>query len=155
MRMRMVLAEKVYRKHPPFHSINFDATVRETAKLLNEKNIGALLVEMPVHEDGCFAGIVSERDIIKCCANFSNFESLPISEIMQKEMITADIDDNADDTCILMRQKHIRHIPLIENGKIVALISVRDLMYCVDMEKEITMQHMSDMIGATRRNESY
>jgi signal-transduction protein with cAMP-binding, CBS, and nucleotidyltransferase domain len=155
MKMKMVLAEKLYRKHPPYYAVSFDATVRDTAKAMADENIGAILIEMPVHEEGVFAGIVSERDIIKCCAHYSNFETLPVSEIMQQNMVTADVCDDVDKTIILMRNSHIRHIPLVDDGKIVALISIRDLMYCIDMEKEITMRHMSDLLGCTHKNINY
>lgn len=155
MKMKCVLAEKIKRKHQPIYRIAFDASVRDAAKMMNEENIGAMLVDMPAPEDGVYAGIVSERDIINSCANYSNFESLPVSEIMQKELVTADIEDNVRPVIVRMRQNHIRHIPLVEDEKIIALLSIRDLMYCVDIQREATLSQMSDMFGACARNKNY
>ncbi len=155
MKMRHVLAEKINRKHRPIYTIAFDASVRDAAKIMYEKKIGAMMVNMPVCEDGVYAGIISERDIINSCANYSNFETLPVSKIMSKDLISAEMDDSVDTIVVCMRKNHIRHIPLLENGKIVALLSIRDLMYCLDLQKETTLSHMSDMLGACYRNKNY
>ncbi|MDD5596608.1 MAG: CBS domain-containing protein [Victivallaceae bacterium] len=155
MKMKRVLAEKIRRKHKPIYVIAFDATVKEAAKMMYAEKIGAILVNMPAKEDGVYAGIVSERDIITSCANYSNFETLPVSKIMSRNLICTDLEDNVNSVVRCMRQHHIRHIPLTENGKIIALLSIRDLMYCLDIQNEMTMSHMSDMLGACRRNANY
>lgn len=153
--MRRVLAEKVNRKHKPIYTIDFDASVKDAAKMMYKENIGAMLVNMPAKEDGVYAGIVSEKDIINSCANYSNFESLPVSKIMSDNVVAADMEDSVHAVVACMRKHHIRHIPLSENGRIVALLSIRDLMYCVDLERETTLSHMSDMIGSCSRNKNY
>jgi len=155
MKMKRVLAEKINRKHKPIYTIAFDATVQDAAKMMYNENIGAMLVNMPAHEDGVYAGILSERDIINSCAKYSNFETLPVSTIMSTDLISADMENSVKSVVACMRKKHIRHIPLSENGKIVALLSIRDLMYCLDIQKETTLSHMSDMLGACQRNKNY
>jgi len=155
MKMIKVLAERLNRKVAPMHTVPYNATITEIASLFVENNIGAALVEKEVHEVGVYAGIISEKDIIKCCAEHGDLNKLPVHKIMQREMITANILDEVKPTVRKMREHHIRHIPLIEHGKIIALISIRDLMYCVDMEQEIAMSHMNDMFGGTRRDSSY
>lgn len=155
MKMRRVLAEKIRRKHKAIYVIAFDATVKEAAKMMYAENIGAMLVSMPAKEDGVYAGIISERDIINSCANYTNFETLPVSKIMSGDMISTDVEENVNRVVRCMREHHIRHIPLTENGKIIALLSIRDLMYCLDIQNETTLAHMSDMLGACRRNANY
>ena len=155
MKMRRVLAEKINRKHKPIYTIDFDATTTDAAKMMHEENIGAILVNMPVKEDGVYAGIISERDIINSCANYSNFENLPVSKTMSEKLLVADIENNVHSIMECMRENHIRHIPLSENGKIIALLSIRDLIYCIDFERETTLSHMSDMLGACSRNKNY
>ena len=124
--------------------------------MMHEEKIGAMLVNMPTPEDGVFAGIFSERDIISSCANCSGFDgTLPVSKIMSKDLIKADVEDRVNKIVRRMRENHVRHVPLSENGKIIALLSIRDLMYCVDMQKETTLAHMSDMLGSCRRNKNY
>ena len=155
MKMKRVLAEKINRKHKPIYKINFDASVKDAAKMMNKENIGAILVDMPAKEDGVYAGILSERDIVKSCANFSNFESLPVSKIMSEKMVVAEMENSARSVISCMRKNHIRHVPLADKGKIVALLSIRDLMYCLDMQRETTLSQMSDMLGASPRNKNY
>lgn len=155
MKIKKVLAEKINRKHKPIYTIGFDASVKDAAKMMSQEKIGAMLVNMPVPEDGAYAGIISERDIIESCANYSNFESLPVSKIMSEGLIVADLESSARSVITCMRQNHIRHIPVSDQGKIVALLSIRDLMYCIDIERETTLAHMSDMLGTCSRNKNY
>ena len=155
MKMIKVLAERLNRKVAPMHTVPYNAAIAATAKLFVKENIGAALVEKEVPEHGAFAGIISEKDIIKCCAEKDDLGKLPVHEIMHREMITANILDDVKATVKKMRENHIRHIPLLEHGKIIALISIRDLMYCVDMEQEIAMSHINDMFGSTRRDSNY
>jgi signal-transduction protein with cAMP-binding, CBS, and nucleotidyltransferase domain len=78
-----------------------------------------------------------------------------VSEIAVSDMVTADVNDNVQSTIRKMYQNHIRHIPLTEKGFIIALISIRDLMYCVDMERQITLSHLNDMTGVSRFNRNF
>ena len=152
MTMRLVLAERLKRKHPALYSIPMDISVKEAAAIMTEKGIGAVLVKDTNDDDGNFVGICTERDILKTCAKNDNLSAVKVSEVMCRDMVTCDINEAVQFVIRKMYQKHIRHIPLAENGKIIALISIRDLMYCVDMEREITMSHLNDMSGATRFN---
>jgi signal-transduction protein with cAMP-binding, CBS, and nucleotidyltransferase domain len=155
MKMGRILAEKINRKHKPLYAIDFSASVKEAAKMMYKENIGAILVNMPAKEDGVYAGILSERDIINSCANYSNFESLPVSEIMSEKLIVVEMNDSARCVISSMQKNHIRHVPLSDKGKIIALLSIRDLMYCLDLQRETTLSHMSDMLGACSRNKNY
>jgi signal-transduction protein with cAMP-binding, CBS, and nucleotidyltransferase domain len=155
MKMKMVLAERLKRKHPALYSVSGDMMVHELASMMMEKEIGSVLVEKDPEAKGEYAGICTERDIIRCCAKHGNLGNKKVSDIMVTEMIKADINDVVQNTIRRMYKHHIRHILLTEKGFIVALISIRDLMYCVDMEREITMSHLNDMTGASRYNRNY
>lgn len=155
MKMIKVLAERLNRKVKPMHTIGYNATIADAAKLFVQENIGAALVEKDPPVPGAFAGIISEKDIIRCCAENADVGNIQIKQIMHANMIIANILDDVKATVRRMRENHIRHIPLEENGKIIALISIRDLMYCVDMEQEITMSHINDMFGATRHDVNF
>ena len=133
MKMKRVLAEKINRKHQPIYTIAFDATVMDAAKMMHKEKIGAMLVNMPVREDGVYAGILSERDIISSCASYSNFETLPVSKIMSTKLITTDMENSAAAVVTSMRKNHMRHIPLSENGKIVA-VEFKKCLKVIDME---------------------
>lgn len=154
MKMKKVLAEKVKRGHEPLYSISSGATLREAAILMADKKIGALLVECDPGQ-GRFMGIVTERDIIECCAGSRDLDDVLVSEVMTRDMVTVDATDLVKPVVALMAREHIRHIPLTENSEIIALISVRDIMRASDLEKEITIAELSDYVGCTRRNVVY
>jgi signal-transduction protein with cAMP-binding, CBS, and nucleotidyltransferase domain len=155
MKMSRVLAEKVSRNHPPLYSICQHVAIRDVAQYFQRENIGAAMVEKENPEEGFYVGIITAKDIIRCIAETSDLDSVRTSQIMTQEMITADINDDVSSTVRRMREHHVRHIPLKENGKIIALISVRDLMHCIDMEQDKTMSNINDMFGARRSDTSF
>ena len=155
MKMNSVLAEKVSRNHPPLYSICHCATIRDVAQYFQRENIGAAMVEKEDPEPGFYAGIITAKDIIRCIAEISNLDNVRTSQIMSQEMLTADINDDVSSTVRRMREHHVRHIPLKDNGKIIALISVRDLMHCIDMEQDKTMSNINEMFGAHRSDTNF
>lgn len=150
MKMSKVLAAKISRNHPPLYRICLCATVRDTAQYFQRENIGAAMVEKEIPEPGFYAGIITAKDIIKCIAEKSDLDNVRTSQIMTQEMITADINDDVSLTVRRMREHSVRHIPLKENGKIIALISVRDLMHCIDLEQTETLSNINEMFGSRR-----
>jgi len=103
---------------------------RETADLaigkLLEYNIGAL----PVCDAmGALVGIISERDLLKMCAlSSSKVNSTKLRDIMTKEVYICNPDDELDDVMETMRRKGVRHIPILEDKKLVGIISIRDIV---------------------------
>ncbi|MEI8245772.1 MAG: CBS domain-containing protein [Lentisphaerota bacterium] len=155
MKMRDVLEEKVSRNHPPLYSICQCATIMDAAQYFQRENIGAAMVEKESSEPGFYAGIITAKDIIRCIAESSNLNNVLTSQIMTQEMLTADVNDDVSSTVRRMREHHVRHIPLKEHGRIIALISIRDLMHCIDMEQDKTMSDINEMFGAHRSNASF
>ena len=155
MKMREVLAEKVSRNHPPLYSICQCATIMDAAQYFQRENIGAAMVEKETAEPGFYAGIITAKDIIRCIAETSNLSNVRVSQLMSQEMITADINDDVSSTVRRMREHHVRHVPLKEHGRIIALISIRDLMHCIDMEQDKTMNNINEMFGAHRSDTSF
>lgn len=99
-------------------------SVLEAARKMNEQRVGALLVQI----DGYLVGIVTERDYItKVILDHTTSQNTKVSEIMTRELVTVDRQETVD-TCInLMREHHIRHLPVVEEGKAVGILSLRDL----------------------------
>jgi predicted transcriptional regulator len=155
MKMVKVLAERIRRKTPPVFAIQYNLTIKEAATLFNKTSIGAALVEKEIPEPGVYAGIISEKDIMRCCAEYDDLSKVQVADVMRREMITANVNDEVTDIVRRMRDYHIRHIPLIEDGKIIALISIRDIMNCIDLAQEIAMSHLNDLFGSTRHSTSY
>jgi CBS domain-containing protein len=155
MRISKVLAYRIKRNHPALYVVDADATVKEVAWYMSQNNIGGALVKKAAPAVDEYIGIISERDIVKCCAICDELESVKVKSIMSEGLITADINDNAITVSKQMYKNHIRHIPLSDNGKIIALISIRDLIYCIDREKDHMMTHMNDVCGNLHYNTNY
>ncbi len=99
--------------------------VREAIALLAERRIGAL----PVVRDGEVAGIMSERDIIYCLkSDGAAVLDWPVERIMTTPAITVEADKQIMGALSLMTQRRIRHLPVVENGRLVGLVSIGDLV---------------------------
>lgn len=104
-----------------------DTLMIEAAQLMRDRKVGALLIE----EGGDFVGIVSESDMVRrAMAEGLNPERTRLKEIMSQPIISIDIDKSARDANDLMATRGIRHLAVTDRGKIVGIISVRDLVIC-------------------------
>ena len=100
---------------------------------MNEFRVGALLVQI----DGFLVGIVSERDYVtKVILDHAASQRTKVSEIMTREVITVGRDESLLRCIDLMRSHHFRHLPVVEEGKPVGIISLRDLFLTVMQEVE-------------------
>ena len=100
-------------------------SLREAARLLAEHNIGALVV---VNEAGQLAGIISERDIIRAAASLEDAFSQPVSQVMTKEVIIGLPQDDLMAVAHTMTEKRFRHLPIIDQGELVGIISMKDIV---------------------------
>ncbi|MEM9620281.1 MAG: CBS domain-containing protein [Pseudomonadota bacterium] len=108
------------------------ASVYEALETMNKENIGAVLVQI----DGYLVGIVSERDYVrKVILNAHTAKTTRVSEIMTQDPITVTREDTVVHCIALMRKHHVRHLPVVEVGKAIGIISLRDLFLDVIHEK--------------------
>ncbi|MEE4201234.1 CBS domain-containing protein [Erythrobacter sp.] len=102
-----------------------ETPLSEVVSLLATKRIGAL----PVLRAGKVAGIVSERDVIYCLADKGReCLDLPVGEIMTSPAVTVEPATRIDDALALMTRRRFRHFPVIEADRLVAFISIGDLV---------------------------
>jgi len=100
-------------------------TVREAAQLLADRRIGAL----PVLAKGKVAGIFSERDLLYCVARHGDGAlGLSVGDVMTAPAITVDPATGVHDALELMTRRRIRHLPVVESGRLVAFVSIGDLV---------------------------
>ena len=99
--------------------------VRQAVALLAQHNIGALPV---VDAAGLLVGIVSERDIIRWAADDEGVFERPVQDLMTTEVIISGPKEDLTRVARIMAQNHIRHLPIIEEGKVSGIISIRDLL---------------------------
>ncbi|MEQ8692484.1 MAG: CBS domain-containing protein [Pseudomonadales bacterium] len=108
------------------------ASVFDALTVMNEKNIGALLVQI----EGYLVGIVSERDYVRKVILDQHASKLTkVSEIMTRDVITVTPEDTVVHCIALMKKHHVRHLPVVVEGQPVGIISLRDLFLDVIHEK--------------------
>jgi len=106
-------------------TIEPNKVVGDAIELLAGNDIGALPVCDAKKQ---VVGIISERDIVRICSGSDdNWKKLKISDVMKVKVISATPGDKIRDTVRVMKEKRIRHVPVIENGELIAMFSVRDL----------------------------
>lgn len=105
------------------YTIRPDASVQELLDVLAEHNVGALVVS----EDGeTLIGIVSERDVVRKLRVFENARTVEVSNIMTTDVRTCGTADSFGDLMAIMTDHRIRHIPVVENSRIVGVLSIGD-----------------------------
>lgn len=126
------------------YSIVSTLTVFEALRVMGEKNIGAVLVI----DDGALKGILSERDYArKVVLKDRSSKDTAVSEIMANEVVTVKPSDNLDYCMELMSQRRIRHLPVIEEGTVIGLISIGDVVKnIIEVQKE-TIKHLDSYIS--------
>jgi CBS domain-containing protein len=123
MRIHEVVGAKA--AHQEVVSISPDATVRDLINLLAQHNIGAAVV---TNADDQLVGIVSERDVVRKLAEIQQILSATVSDIMTTEVHTCSSSDALDDIRGLMTQERVRHVPVIDDSRIVGVISIGDVV---------------------------
>ena len=125
------------------HAIAPEASVFDALKLMAEKNIGALLVL----ENGRIAGIMTERDYArKVILLGKSSRDIPVREIMSDRVMTVQPDQTLEECMALMTDKRVRHLPVVEGGKLVGLVSIGDLVKEVIAEQEQTIKELESYI---------
>jgi CBS domain-containing protein len=112
-------------KRPGVITVQADSAVRDATSLLAEHNIGALIV---VNAAGAPVGILSERDIIRMLSQREDTLSMPVAELMTTDMITGDPADDLMSVAHTMTERRFRHLPIVEQGKLVGMISIGDIL---------------------------
>jgi CBS domain-containing protein len=121
----MTIAAVLRSKGSAVETISADATLFDAVRRLGEKRIGAL----PVTEDGRIAGIMSERDVIYCLRSHGpEVLEWPVERVMSSPAITVDGQTDVLAALALMTQRRIRHLPVVESGEILGIVSIGDLV---------------------------
>jgi CBS domain-containing protein len=107
-------------------SVEPDTSVLEIAKIIDGRKIGAVLV---LGEGDRLEGIVSERDVVKALASHEgNIMQLKATDLMTRAVTVASPSTTVDEAMEIMDAGYFRHLPVIDEGKLVGIISIRDLV---------------------------
>jgi Predicted signal-transduction protein containing cAMP-binding and CBS domains len=124
-------------------SIAPDTPVLDALKVLADKDIGALLIL----EKETLVGIISERDFVRSIAETGQcLIHSTVQEYMTKEVFTVGLDQTIEECMQLMTQKHIRHLPVIENSQVVGVVSIGDIVKGLIQTKESTIDTLENYI---------
>lgn len=121
----MTIAAILQNKGSEVVTVDAGTSVRDAVAMLAERRIGAL----PVLRDGEVAGIMSERDVIYCLrTDGAAMLDWPVERIMTAPAITVEPDKQVMSALSLMTQRRIRHLPVVEGGRVVGIVSIGDLV---------------------------
>ena len=131
-------------KNRQIWTISKDQSVMQALILMSEKNIGAIII---VDNNDFHIGIFSERDYArKIILKGKSSKDTLLDEVMTKELITVTRDYKIDQCMEIMNEKRIRHLPVLENKKIVGIISIGDVLKIMIKEQKELINHLQKFI---------
>ncbi len=113
-------------------SVTVDDTIKKTAKKMYENHVGAVVVL----KNGLLDGIVTHRDIATAVTVFDKPHNLPVSNIMSSPILHVTPEESIIKVAEIMTSKNIRRLAVVEQGKVVGIISSSDLVVLFSMSKE-------------------
>lgn len=136
------MAELLKQSSTPVVAVPASATVLETTRLMDRREIGAVIVE----EQGTMVGIFSERDLLRrVVAPGRNPASTRVAEVMSTPVLSASAEADTGEAVDAMMTRHIRHVPVVDRmGKPVGMLSFRGAM----SQRIDELQHEIDVLGA-------
>jgi CBS domain-containing protein len=143
----MRIADVLSNKGAAVATISPEATVSQLLAGLHEMNIGAMVVVGP---EG-LAGIVSERDVVrKLHERGSSLLAQPVSEIMTTVVATCTPRDTVDHISVLMTENRVRHVPVLDQGRLAGIVSIGDVVKTRMEELEAEQQQLQAYITQER-----
>lgn len=131
-------------KNKEISSVSPDVMVIEALRLMAEKDIGAMVVM----ENEKVVGIFSERDYArKIVLKNKESHSTAIREIMTGKVFTVNSATSVDDCMKLMTEKHIRHLPVVEDERLIGIISISDVVKFIIEEQRDTIKNLESYIS--------
>ncbi|WP_434622486.1 CBS domain-containing protein [Azospirillum sp. B2RO_4] len=132
-------------------AVRTSATVAEAVKLMKAENISALIVKDVCRTEGnTLAGVLSERDVVHALLERGgSLLSMPVSQLMTRQPVTCTPSDSVQQALQLMDKHHIRHLPVLEDGHLVGVVSARDFTRLHLQELEGTVASVAEPPPAT------
>jgi signal-transduction protein with cAMP-binding, CBS, and nucleotidyltransferase domain len=126
-------------------TIASDASVFDMVKQMVDANVGSLLVTV----DGRIEGIVTERDYLRrVTLEGRTDKDTPVSEIMTSPLIVVTTQTPVEECMAIMTDRRIRHMPVVENGEVIGLVSIGDLVKFQSQQQDFKIKYLTDYITA-------
>ena len=128
-------------------AIDPDTPVYDALKFMAEKNVGALLVM----REGKLIGIFSERDYARrMILKGKHSKDTPVIEVMTENPICVSSDKTVEECMALMTDKHVRHLPVLDGGRLFGIISIGDVVKAIITEQQGTIADLENYITGRR-----
>jgi CBS domain-containing protein len=125
--------------------IGGDATVFEAVKLMVDENVGAVLVT----HDGDISGIFTERDYLRRIAvEGRTSRDTHVHEVMSSPVVVVTPETSVDEAMAIMTDRRIRHVPVVDSGRVVGVVSIGDLVKFQSRQQSFQIQYLNDYITA-------
>jgi len=137
------LSEILAEKGTNVLKVDADASVFEAVRKMVDANVGSLLVT----EGGEIAGIVTERDYLRrVTLEGRTDKEIAVREIMSSPLVVATPETTIDECMAMMPDRRIRHIPVVEGGEVVGVISIGDMVKFKSKQQSFEIQYLTDYI---------
>ena len=132
-------------KQGPLLTISSEASVFDMVAQMVEANVGSLLVTV----GGRIEGIVTERDYLRrVTLEGRTDKETPVSEIMTSPLIVVTPETPVEECMAIMTDRRIRHMPVVQDGEVVALVSIGDVVKFQSQQQDFKIQYLTDYITA-------
>tara|TARA_B110000881_G_C18390168_1_gene420607 strand:+ start:85 stop:522 length:438 start_codon:yes stop_codon:yes gene_type:complete len=144
--MTITVNQLLNSKNDEIFSVTPGALVIDAIKMMDEKKVGALLVI----ENDKLAGIISERDYTrKVILKNRSSAKTKVSEIMTSSLKTVGPSQSLDECMVIMSHSHIRHLPIVQDGQVIGILSIMDVVKNIISEQEFTIEQLQHYITDT------
>lgn len=125
-------------------SIDAGSSVEDAIRSMHGKKISAIVVT----DQGNTAGIFTERDVVRCyiSSDGKSFRDIRVREAMTTNLIVAELDDDLTNIMSVMVDKNIRHLPIVDQGKVIGMLSVRDIVQTQVDKMSTEIHYLKDYI---------
>ena len=132
---------------PTVYTVAPDASVFDALKLMAERSIGALVVMQGEH----VVGIITERDYARKVILMARSSKVtPVRDIMTSSVMYVRPDQASDECMVLMTENRLRHLPVMDGGKLVGLVSIGDLVKDIISEQKFIIEQLEHYITGER-----
>ena len=139
------LAEILEEKGHGVLKISAEATLFEAVKRMVDANVGSLLVT----DGGEIVGIVTERDYLRRAALEGRADKeTAVREIMSSPLVVATPETSVDECMALMTDRRIRHVPVVDGGEVVGLVSIGDIVKFKSKQQSFEIKYLTEYISA-------
>jgi signal-transduction protein with cAMP-binding, CBS, and nucleotidyltransferase domain len=131
-------------KSPVLHSVSPDDSVLHAVQVMCVNRVGVLLVGL----EGHLMGILSERDVmLRVILGQRDPSNSTVDEVMTTDVVCIDADSGAEDAMALMTERRVRHLPILEHGFVMGIVSIGDLVRSLSVQQDYELRSLQEYVS--------